>query len=109
MSAATFRYCHARFWPFFGLLFLVTASHGVLDAFTNGGFGIPFLWPFSDVRWGPYGPIKVSDIAFEFPDPRKSRALQTELLYVWLPLGTAVVAMQICRWRARRRSGKALA
>jgi inner membrane protein len=103
-AAASFRFCHVRFWPLFGLFFLITASHGVLDAFTNGGYGIPFFWPLTETRWGPYGPIKVSDIGFEFPDPRKSRTLQTELLYVWLPLGTAVTAMQAWRWLAGRRA-----
>lgn len=52
-AAATFRYFRMHFWPLFGLFFLVTASHGILDAFTNGGFGIPFFWPFDDRRWGP--------------------------------------------------------
>jgi inner membrane protein len=97
-SAVMFSCLRLRFWPLFGLLFLVTASHGILDTLTNGGFGIPFLWPLSDRRWGPYGPIKVADIAFDLPDPRKSLAIRTELLYVWLPLGAAVVAIEVYRW-----------
>jgi inner membrane protein len=101
-AGATYRYLHVRFWLLAALLFLVTASHGVLDAFTNGGFGIPFLWPFTEYRWGPYGPINVSDIAFELPDPRTSRAVRTELLYVWLPLGIAVILTEGCRWLRRR-------
>jgi inner membrane protein len=102
-AAASYRYLQMRFWLLFALFTLITASHGILDAFTNGGYGIPFLWPFSDRRWGPYGPIKVADIALDVPDPRKSRAIQTELLYVWLPLGTAVVGMQAYRWLVSRR------
>jgi inner membrane protein len=100
-AGATFRYFHMRFWPLFGLYFLVTASHGVLDALTNGGYGIAFFWPITDQRWGPYGPINVSDIALEFPDPRTSRAVRTELLYVWLPLGIAVALTEGCRWLRR--------
>jgi inner membrane protein len=30
---------------------LVVASHGVLDAFTTGGLGIEFLWPFDTRRF----------------------------------------------------------
>jgi inner membrane protein len=30
---------------------LAVASHGVLDAFGEGGRGIPLLWPFSDERF----------------------------------------------------------
>src|ERR1051325_1173670 len=31
-----------------GFFFLVTASHGLLDAFTNGGMGVGFFIPFDD-------------------------------------------------------------
>lgn len=30
----------------FWFVFLATVSHGVLDAFTNGGPGVAFFWPF---------------------------------------------------------------
>src|SRR5919106_642183 len=36
-----------RAWLF---LFVATALHGVLDAFTNGGLGVAFLAPFSQER-----------------------------------------------------------
>src|SRR5947209_19027247 len=41
-AGLTFRYFRVRFWPLFGLFFAAAASHGVLDALTTGGFGIPF-------------------------------------------------------------------
>jgi inner membrane protein len=100
-AGLTFRFLHMRFWLLFGLFFLITASHGLLDAFTNGGFGIPFFWPFWNHRFGPYGPIHVQDIGFEFPDPRVSRAVRTELLYVWLP--TAVLVGVVWRYRRWKR------
>jgi inner membrane protein len=31
----------------FWFLLLAVASHGLLDAFTNGGYGIAFFWPWS--------------------------------------------------------------
>src|SRR5262249_10944506 len=61
VAALTFWYFRVRFLPLAALFFLITASHGILDACTNGGVGIPLLWPFSDHRFGPYGPIAVSD------------------------------------------------
>jgi inner membrane protein len=100
-SGSAFRLVHLKFWPLFGLFFLITASHGVLDALTNGGFGIPFFWPFSAHRYGPYGPIHIQDIGFEIPDPRVSRAIRTELLYVWLPTLSLVGIVAACR-RLRR-------
>lgn len=33
------------------LLFLATASHGVLDAFTDAGLGVGFFLPFDDTRY----------------------------------------------------------
>lgn len=102
-AGATYRFCHVQFWPLFGLFFLISASHGVLDACTNGGFGIPFLWPFDERRWGPYGPINVADIAFEWPDPRTSKAVRTELIYVWMPTAVVVGLTELCRWLWRRR------
>jgi inner membrane protein len=42
---------------------LVMASHGILDAFTDGGRGVALLWPFSDARYfAPWRPIRVSPI-----------------------------------------------
>jgi inner membrane protein len=101
VSGLAFRFVHIKFWPLFALFFLITASHGVLDALTDGGFGIPFFWPFSEHRFGPYGPIHVQDIGFEIPDPRVSRAIRTELLYVWLP--TVFLVGIVMVWRRLRR------
>ncbi|NIM77978.1 MAG: hypothetical protein GTO20_04240 [Candidatus Aminicenantes bacterium] len=43
--------------------FLLTASHGVLDAFTNGGLGIALLSPFDTTRhFSPWQPIEVAPI-----------------------------------------------
>ena len=42
-------------------LFLATASHGILDAFTNGGLGVAFFSPFNRDRYFfPWRPILVS-------------------------------------------------
>ena len=44
-------------------LFMATASHGVLDAMTDGGSGVAFLAPFDDTRYFlPWRPIPVSPI-----------------------------------------------
>jgi inner membrane protein len=103
-SAATHRFLKIDFGSLSLLFFLIVASHGLLDACTNGGEGIPFFWPISDHRFGPWGPIHVSDIGFELPDPRTSRAIRSELLWVWLPtvlLVGAVTAFR--RLRGSRR------
>jgi inner membrane protein len=47
-------------WTF---LFLATASHGVLDAMTDGGLGVAFFSPVDNTRYFlPFNPIRVSPI-----------------------------------------------
>jgi inner membrane protein len=95
-------YVIGRF-PLFAYLFLATASHGVLDAMTNGGLGVAFFSPFDNPRYFlPWRPIRVSPIAVtRFFSPRGYAVLQSELLWIWLPAGLfAAFAL------ALRRSGR---
>jgi inner membrane protein len=66
---------------------LVTASHGVLDAMTNGGLGIAFFAPFDTTRYFfPWRPVQVSPISLAaFLDRYGLRVLRSELIYIWLP------------------------
>jgi inner membrane protein len=70
-------------------LFLAIASHGVLDALTNGGLGVAFFAPFSSRRYFfPWRPIVVSP---------------SELVVVWIPSITlAIAAFASRRWRRAR-------
>jgi inner membrane protein len=96
-AGLTFRYFQVKFWDLWGFFFVVTASHGILDAFTNGGYGIAFFWPFDTTRYGPWGPVQVADIGFEIPDFRTSRTVRTELLWMWLPTAILVALVMACR------------
>ena len=50
-------------WLYF---FLATASHGLLDAMTDGGLGVAFFSPFDNRRYFlPWTPIRVSPIGIE--------------------------------------------
>jgi inner membrane protein len=71
----------------FAYLFLATASHGVLDAMTNGGLGVAFFSPFDNRRYFlPWGPILVSPIAItRFFSARGCAILRSELVWIWLP------------------------
>jgi inner membrane protein len=74
-------------FPLFAYLFLATASHGLLDAMTNGGLGVAFFSPFDNNRYFlAWRPIRVSPIAVtRFFSPRGFAILQSELLWIWLP------------------------
>jgi inner membrane protein len=73
-----------RLWLY---LFLATASHGVLDALTDGGLGVAFFAPLWNERWFfPFRPIRVSPIgAGRFFTARGLEVLASELRWVWLP------------------------
>ena len=68
-------------------LFIVTASHGVFDAMTNGGLGVAFLSPFDDARYFlPFRPVEVSPIGVAaFFNARSLGLLVTELIWIALP------------------------
>jgi inner membrane protein len=68
-------------------LFLATASHGVLDAMTNGGLGVAFFSPFDNRRYFlPWRPIVVSPISItRFFSARGYAVLRSELLWIWVP------------------------
>ena len=68
-------------------LFLCAASHGLLDAFTDGGLGVAFFAPFDDTRYFfPWQPIEVSPIGLSrFLSPRALDVLRSELCWVVAP------------------------
>src|SRR6266571_428778 len=61
--AVMFRNRDWNYWKTALLLFVITASHGVLDAMTNGGLGVAFFSPFDLHRYFfPVRPVLVSPI-----------------------------------------------
>jgi inner membrane protein len=86
-------------FPLFSYLFLATASHGVLDAMTNGGLGVAFFSPFDNRRYFlPWRPIRVSPIAFgRFFSQQGYLILKNELLWIWLPAGLFAVLVLMIR------------
>jgi len=88
-----------RMWLF---LFAATASHGVLDAMTDGGSGVAFFAPLDDARYFlPWRFIPVSPLGWRFFSGRGLDVLEGELLRVWLP---AAVFAAICAWARRREA-----
>jgi inner membrane protein len=77
----------------------VTASHGLLDALTNGGRGIAFFAPFSDHRYFfPWRPIQVSPIGVGFFSLRGLRVLASEVGWIWVPSAIIAVSARLFRY-----------
>jgi len=88
----------------FLFVFLATASHPLLDAFTNGGVGIPFFLPFHDARYFmPVTPIEVAPLGVRsFFSMRGVEVLWSELKWVWLPCAALAGALYaVRRWAPR--------
>jgi inner membrane protein len=80
----------------FFYLFLCTASHGVLDAMTDGGLGVAFFSPFDTTRYFfPVRPVVVSPIGIGgFFNEYGVRVLVSEVLWVWFPVGIAFMVLR---------------
>lgn len=88
-------------WTLAALFAAITASHGVLDAFTNGGLGVAFFSPFDTTRWFfPWTPIEVSPIGAGFFSARGLAVIFNELRWVWLPALALGAAIRLRRRRA---------
>jgi inner membrane protein len=86
-------------WTYF---FLATASHGLLDAMTDGGLGVACFSPFDNNRYFlPWRPIRVSPIGIgRFFSPRGLEVVRSELLWIWLPAALLVLSVWLIRRRA---------
>jgi inner membrane protein len=88
-----------EWWKLAIYFFVVTASHGVLDALTNGGLGVAFFAPFSNERYFfPWRPIEVSPIGLgPFLSYRGLRVILSEIEWIWIPSALLVLLAAVLR------------
>ena len=88
---------------YFLYFFILAASHGILDAFTNGGNGIALLSPITNERYfSPWTPIEVSPLSIRaFLSQRGLTVLISELLWIWVPSIIIIIFLKIIGGRRR--------
>lgn len=94
-------------WKLAGVFAAIAASHGVLDALTNGGLGVAFSSPLDATRYFfPWTPIEVSPLgASNFFSSRGLAVIVNELKWVGLPalaLGAAIRLLRRAQVPARK-------
>jgi len=103
LAALFWRPLHTMPLVAFGVVFLATASHGVLDAMTTGGLGVAFFSPFSNRRsFFPWRGLVVSPIGVTpFFSSWGLRVLRSEAVWIWLPCAVVAAAGTTIRaiWR----------
>jgi inner membrane protein len=85
-------------------VFAATASHGLLDALTNGGLGVALFAPLDETRYF-FGvrPIVVSPIGLtRIFSQRGLAVISSELRWIWVP--SALLAA-VCLSAKRSRAG----
>lgn len=95
-------------WALLAYFAALGASHGVLDALTDGGLGVAFLSPFSNARYFfPWRPIAVAPISVRaFFGEWGLRVIPSEILWVWAPCGALCLAGLLVMRLRRADAGK---
>ena len=98
-----------RSWKLWLYFSAVTASHGFLDAMTDGGLGIAFFSPFDTTRYFlPWTPVGVSPIGVApFFSSWGLAVLFTELTFIWIPVTLIAAVWHFGRSQADRSTRKA--
>jgi inner membrane protein len=85
LTILAFKKSTAKF-KIFVVLFLSTISHGILDAFTNGGQGVGFFIPFNNERFFfPMRPIEASPLSIASFFEQALPILTNEILWIGIP------------------------
>jgi inner membrane protein len=88
-----------QWWGLVGFFFAVTASHGVLDAMTDKGYGVAFFLPFDSTRYFlPWRPIYASPMRISrFFSRTGLEIVAGEVLWIWVPLILVAASARLYR------------
>ena len=88
-----------QWWKYVLYFFILSASHGLLDALTNGGNGIALLSPITNERYFfPWTPIEVSPLSIKaFFSQRGFTVLISEIIWIWAPCLLFIIFLELKR------------
>ena len=88
-----------QWWKYVLYFFILSASHGLLDALTNGGNGIALLSPITNERYFfPWTPIEVSPLSIKaFFSQRGFTVLISEMIWIWAPCLLFIIFLELKR------------
>ena len=94
-----------RWWGMTAFFFLVTASHGLLDAMTDKGMGVGFFIPFDNTRYFmPWRPINAFPMRISrFFSHAGIEVLAMEIIWIWVPVALGVLLVRWLRKPAGRK------
>ena len=96
-----------RWWGMVAFFFMVTASHGFLDAMTDKGLGVGFFIPFDNARYFlPWRPIFASPMHIrKFFSHDGLVVLTEEIIWIWIPFLLLYAGVRVSRDRKRHIPG----
>ena len=99
-AALVHRRIDARPLPLALYFTVITASHGILDALTNGGPGVAFFAPADTARYFfGWRPLPVSPLASHFFSEWGWYVFRAELVHIWVPALVLIGTVRIVRGR----------
>ncbi|KQV44731.1 metal-dependent hydrolase [Duganella sp. Root336D2] len=106
LAALAAPWLQAKRWVTMAFVSFACVSHPLLDMLTTGGLGAAIWWPFSDQRhFFPVQFIRVSPLTMgRFLGPAGLTVIKSELLWVWLPCLSLIVAALAIRKSAHSKS-----
>jgi inner membrane protein len=92
-----------KWWSLLAFFFIVTVSHGFLDAMTDKGMGIGFFIPFDNTRYFlPWRPVYASPMSIaRFFSHAGIEVLVREILWIWLPSVALCAVASVFRKKLR--------
>jgi len=93
-----------KWWAMIAFFFIVTASHGFLDAMTDKGLGVGFFIPFDNARYFlTWRPIFASPMHIRnFPSHDGFVLLTAEMIWIWIPVLLLYAGVRMIRNRNKQ-------